>query len=238
MPVSDERRERLPLTPAVRAVIVACSALYVAALAFDPRASLHVTSPLRALSPSDTALFRLGMTSGPLVAYGCWWTVLTATFLHGGILHVVFNMLWTREIGVIVERVWGPARFFVIYAAGGVAGFVLSNAVLGAPSIGASGAVFGLIGALIVLGRRRRAAAFTKQMWQTAVALFVVGFLFPGVNQWGHAGGFAGGFVASAALPLADERPEGRGVRAVALVVALAALGGVIASLVVTRGLD
>lgn len=237
MPEPAPRRQRLPTTPAVRAIIVACALLYVLALALDPRAAVQDWSPLGVLSPSTAALYRLGMTSGAVVdRLGWWWTVLTAIYLHGGILHIAFNMLWTWEIGPIVERVWGPGRFFLIFNAGGVAGFLVSNATFGGPTIGASGAIFGLIGALIVLGRRRRAAHFTSQMLQTAIVLFVVSFLIPGVNNWGHAGGFAGGLAAAAALPLADERPEGRVTRSAAVGLALLTLGGVAASFALTVG--
>lgn len=226
------------MTPVVRAIVVACAVLYLVALALDPAAAIRDWSPLGVLSPSTVALYRLGMTSGHVTAdLGWWWTVVTATYLHGGILHIAFNMLWTREIGTIVERVWGPGRFFLVFNAGGTAGFVVSNLALGGPTIGASGGVFGLLGALIVLGRRRRHAAFTKQMWQTALVLFAVGFLLPGVNNWGHAGGFLGGLVAAAALPLGDVRPEGRVVRAGAVVLGLLALGGAVASFVLTTGM-
>jgi rhomboid protease GluP len=226
------------MTPAVRAIIVGCTILYLAALALDPAAAVRDWTPLGVLSPSTVALYRLGMTSEHVVGdLGWWWTIVTSTYLHGGILHIAFNMLWTREIGTAVERLWGPGRFFLIFNAGGTAGFVVSNVALGGPTIGASGAVFGLLGALIVLGRRRRAAAFTKQMWQTAIVLFAVGFLLPGVNNWGHGGGFLGGLVTAAAMPLHDDRPEGRTVRIAATVLALLALGGVVASFILTIGM-
>jgi len=222
------------MTPAVRGIIVACGVLYVIALALDPSAAVQDWSPLGVLSPSTLSLYRLGMTSGDAWAFGWWWTILTATYLHGGVLHIAFNMLWTRDLGTVVERVWGPGRFFLIFNAGGAAGFLVSNVALGAPTIGASGAVFGLIGALIVLGHRRRAAAFRKQMAQTAAVLFGISFLIPGVNNWGHAGGFVGGLLAAAVLPLADVRPEGRVEIGTAGVLVLVTLGGCVASYVLT----
>jgi rhomboid protease GluP len=234
MPEPAVRRERLPTTPVVRGIIVACAVLYVLSLGLDPRAAVRDWSPLGVLSPSTLALYRLGMTSGPAWDYGWWWTVFTATYLHGGILHIAFNMLWARELGTVVERVWGPRRFFLIFSAGGAAGFVLSDFALGAPTIGASGAVFGLIGALIVLGHRRQAYAFRTQMVQTAVVLFAVSFLIPGVNNWGHAGGFVGGLAMAAALPLAEAGPAGSLVLGADVALAFVTLGGVLASFVVT----
>lgn len=237
VPESDARAARPPLTPVTRAIIMGCAGLYLTALALDPRAAVRDWSPLGVLSPSTWALYRLGMTSRPVLDLGWWWTVLTATYLHGGILHIAFNMLWTRELGTIVERFWGPARFLLIFNAGGVAGFVVSDYALGAPTIGASGAVFGLIGALIVLGHRRRATAFTKQMGQTALVLFAVSFLVPGVNNWGHAGGFAGGLAMAAALPFDDARPTGTATRIVAGLVVFTALAGIGASFLLTAEL-
>jgi rhomboid protease GluP len=231
-------RPRRPSTPVVRAVIGVQIALYVAALLLDPgHVPLDPRRPLSFLAPNGWALLRLGMTSGRLWELGFWWTVLTAVHLHGGLLHLAFNALWTREIGTVVERWWGPGRFFLVYSAGGVGGFVVSNIALGAPTIGASGSIFGLLGALIVLGRRRRAAQFTRQMWQTAAVLFAFGFLIPAVNNWGHAGGFVSGMGAAALLPLADVRPERRVVRALAIAVALVTLIGFPLSFLATMGL-
>ena len=82
-------------------------------------------------------------------------------------------------------------------------GFVLSNIVSGAPTIGASGAIFGLLAALIVYGRNHQgsvAAMMTRQVWQWAIFMFIFGFMMSGVNNIAHLGGFIGGWVASQVL--------------------------------------
>ena len=88
-------------------------------------------------------------------AHGEWWTLVTAIYLHGGVLHILFNVLWIRQLGPAVEELYGPARCFVIFTVSGAAGFVVSN-LLGVPfTVGASGSIFGLLGAMVAFGRRR-----------------------------------------------------------------------------------
>src|SRR5687767_7917439 len=80
------------------------------------------------LSPSSAALQILGASgAGPVVGRGWWWTVLTAGWLHGGILHIFFNVLWIRQLGPAVAELYGPARMIIIYTLSSVAGFALSS---------------------------------------------------------------------------------------------------------------
>jgi rhomboid protease GluP len=95
-------------------------------------------------------------------------------------------------------------------------GFVLSDYVSGAPSIGASGSIFGLLAALIVYGRKRGGSIMTNQLWQWAAFMFVFGFFMSGVNNWAHLGGFAGGWVTAEAMRFSEKR-ESRGVQIFAL---------------------
>ena len=113
--------------------------------------------------------------------------MLTATYLHGSLLHILFNVLWIRQLGPDVGHFFGPARYFIIYTVAGAVGFILSNLLLGAPTVGASGAIFGLFAAIIVYGRNHKTqmmSLMTRQMWQWAILLFVMGFLMSGVNNW------------------------------------------------------
>jgi len=116
-----------------------------------------------------------------------------------------------------VMDAFGPARGFVIFSAAGAVGFLVSNLVSGAPSIGASGSIFGLLAALIVYGRRHGHVALTAQLWQWAIVIFVMGFVLQGVNNWAHAGGFAGGWVTAEAMRLSDEKRESPAVQLLAL---------------------
>ena len=210
----------------------ACIALYVLSLLLDLRAALNVGGGLFSLlSPGQAPLLALGMTVSLPGYQAPWWTALTAVYLHGSLLHILFNVLWIRQLGPQVGEIYGPARYFIIFTAGGAFGFVLSNALSGMPTIGASGAIFGLLAALIVYGRQKggMAAMMTRQVWQWAILLFLFGFMMSGVNNWAHLGGFIGGWIASRILVIRADWREGRLAILVALgLLALTALGFVL----------
>jgi rhomboid protease GluP len=193
------------------AVTAACIALYVVSLVFDPRGALTPRGLFDIFSPTGGALEALGMTGSVAWLEGRWWTLLTAIYLHGGVLHILFNVLWIRQLGPEVEKLYGPARLVVIFTVSGAAGFVVSNSI-GVPfTIGASGAIFGLLGAIVAFGRKRGGVfgqMVLRQYGQWALVLFVFGFFMPGVNNWAHAGGFAGGFASGLVLSLAEHRTE------------------------------
>lgn len=198
-----------------------CIALFVLSLLLDLGSALSLGGGLFGmLSPGRKPLILLGMTYGGAP----WWTVLTATYLHGGLLHILFNVMWIRQLGPDVGHLYGSARYFIIYTVAGATGFLLSNAFSGYPTVGASGAIFGLLAALIVYGRNSKssmAAVMTRQIWQWAILMFVFGFLMSGVNNWAHFGGFAGGWIASQFFVSNAERREGR----ITILVALLCLG-------------
>ena len=176
------------------------------------------------LSPSFRALVTLGMTGEVAWRAGWWWTLITAIYLHGSLLHIVFNLLWVRQLAPAVEEIFGPARLVVIFTVSGVAGFVLSNVASGEWTIGASGAVFGLLGAMVAYGRSRGGTfgtAVFRQYGQWAALMFIFGFFMGRVNNWGHAGGFVGGYLAALAVGHGERRTE-RGLDRVA---ALATIG-------------
>lgn len=206
----DDRLDMITVIPIV------CIVFYLFSLALNPRAAFGGQAGfLSILSPGFDALRTLGMTS----AYSPWWTVFTSIYLHGSLLHIFFNLMWIRQLGPQVEEAFGPARFFVIFSGAGAVGFVASNLISGAPTIGASGSVFGLLAALIVHGRRmggELGTMLTRQLWQWAVLLFVFGFVMSGVNNYAHAGGFAGGWVIATVLGSA-RRQQGRTTQIAAL---------------------
>ena len=213
-------------------VTIACVALFVVSLAVQPETILGSGNPLAILSPGTRALYQLGMTGGVAWRNGWWWTLLTAIFLHGGLLHIFFNLMSLRNLGPAVVRFFGNARGFVIFMISGVAGYVLSNIVTNSPTIGASGGIMGLLAALIVYGRRRGGSVMTGQLYQWAILTFVMGFMVSAVNNWAHAGGFIGGWLAAQAMPISDERREGLGVRLLAIGLLLATAVGVVLSFV------
>jgi rhomboid protease GluP len=192
-------------------ITVACVALYVLSLVIDPAGALNPRGPFEIFSPSFAALQRLGMTGTVAWMTGQWWTLLTSIYLHGGVLHILFNVLWIRQLGPAVEELYGPARFFAIFTLSGAAGFVVSDVIGVSFTVGASGSIFGLLGAMVAFGRRRGGAfgaMVLRQYGQWALLLFVLGFFMSGVNNLAHAGGFLGGLAAGLMLSLAERRAE------------------------------
>ncbi len=225
---------RLDLIPLV---VSACVALYVASLALDPRAILQVRGLFDILSPSMRALYQLGMTGGVAWQQGWWWTLLTAIYLHGSLLHIFFNVMWIRNLGPAVADYYGPARGFVIFSVAGALGFLVSNLASGTPSVGASGSIFGLLAALIVYGRRAGGSAITAQLWQWAILMFVMGFLMPSVNNWAHAGGFAGGWAAATVMRFSHEKRESPLVQILALALLVLTAAGFLLSFLYVTGM-
>jgi rhomboid protease GluP len=199
-------------------VTVVAVTAYIASLALDPRAALAPRGVFDLFSPGGRALIALGMAGAAPWQAGHWWTVLTAIYLHGSLLHIVFNLLWIRQLLPDVEEVYGQARTILIFTLSGAAGFLLSNAAGNPFTLGASGAVFGVLGAMVWYGRRRGGlfgAAVLRQYGSWALILFVFGLL-PGmrVDNWGHAGGFLGGWLVAFLLGAVDQHPE-RGIHRV-----------------------
>jgi rhomboid protease GluP len=193
------------------AVTLACVVLYVATLVFDPAAALRPRGIFEVFAPSNRALWAFGAAGAIPWQAGHWWTLITAIYLHGGILHILFNLLWIRQLGPEVEGYYGPARLVVIFTVSGIAGFVVSNAFDVPFTVGASGSIFGLLGALVAYGRKRGGTygrMFLQQYGQWALVLFIAGFFMSGVNNFAHGGGFVGGFVSGLVLSLAERRAE------------------------------
>jgi rhomboid protease GluP len=214
-------------------VTIACIALYVLSLVIDPASALRPRGPFDLFSPGGRALDWLGMTGAYALDQGRWWTLLTAIYLHGSLLHILFNVIWIRQLGPAVEELYGPARLVVIFTVAGAAGFVTSGLVSAYPTVGASGAIFGLLGAMVAYGRRRGGAfgaMVLKQYGQWALVLFILGFFMSGVNNLAHAGGFVGGFAAGLVLSFSERRQESALERAgAAALIGLTALSFVLA---------
>jgi rhomboid protease GluP len=173
------------------------------------------------MAPSMEILFLLGASGAvPVIRFGRWWTFLTAGWLHAGILHVLFNVLWIRHLAPAVADLYGPARMVIIYTMSGVSGFALTTLagaylrflpipfLRGADfSVGASAPIFGLLGAMVYYGRRTGSTIARQTGLQYALIMGVFGLIMPGIDNWAHAGGFAGGYLAGLILdPLKPER--------------------------------
>ena len=184
--------------------------LYVAAILLNPDAALSMEAGILGLgSPDSKALFLLGMTGGASWICGHYWTLLTASFLHGSLLHIFFNLSWLRQLGVITVTLLGPARFIIIYLLTGVGGFLLSNMwnqtpVGPSPTIGASCSIFGLLGVLAAFSKRRGGVLglnLNRQIWAWTIVGLAFGFVIPMINNAGHIGGLITGYALGYALP-------------------------------------
>ena len=145
-------------------------------------------------------IFEHGALYGPLVAQGDWYRLITAAFLHYGPIHLAMNMLALWWIGRPLEAWLGPVRYLLLYLVSGLAGS--AGALIANPeavTVGASGAIFGILGAAIVLERQQ-----TYVLGGSAITLLVVNLAFtfavPGISIGGHLGGLAGGALCILAL--------------------------------------
>jgi rhomboid protease GluP len=200
-------------------VMWACGAIYLATLVVDFR-GMGAGGILSLLSPSDNAMILFGAAGyGPVFQAGRWWTVLSAGWLHGSVLHIVFNMMAVRDLLPGVAHLYGPARTVIVYTLASVAGFTASSVAYLLPlprvmrggyiTLGASAAIFGLIGALAWYGRRGGSTLIQEHAKRMALGGFVFGFLMPGIDNWAHLGGFVGGYLAARVLdPLKPERGD------------------------------
>ena len=159
------------------------------------------------LNQDADILLRFGAMFGPLIATGEYWRFFTAMFLHAGIIHLFFNCFALFIFGRLVEGVYGNVRFTTIYLLAGLSGGILSymfnRTVI---AVGASGAIFGILGALAAyfvvhrntlgeMGRRNLTGIAT-----VAAINLAIGLLIPNIDNWAHFGGLAGGFVMGLAL--------------------------------------
>ena len=195
----------------VDGIVLVCFLLYALSIALDLPNALTFNSIFSFLSPSNEALYKLGMGGRIPWMAGEWWTLITATYLHGSVMHILFNMLWLRRSGAWVEELYGASRFLIIYTFAGLVGSAAS-VLAGTPFfVGASGAIFGLFGALIYYGRNRGGtfgSAIFRQIAILALISFGFGLVMPNVDNWGHLGGFVGGLLAAIALSYEERKRQ------------------------------
>ena len=216
----------------VKVLIGINAVMYVISLLVSPQA-LHVSFDLlTALSPSNQSLLQLGATGTiPIDRLQRWWTLLSANYLHGGILHILFNMLALRQLVPLVGALYGVNRLVVLYTLTGVAGFWVSYVAGIQFTIGASAALCGLIGATLYYGKSRGGLfgeAIYRQVGGWAIGIFIIGLLIPGINNWGHGGGMAAGALLGFVVGY-RERSEEQTWHAILAAACLAATGLVLA---------
>ena len=187
---------RAPGTPMAGTTALVTKALIAANVAVY---LLTVVQGTNLNSPGGTVLEKT-ILFGPFVAQGDWWRLLTSAFLHANIIHLAFNMLALWWFGWPVEQYLGRLRFILLYLVAGLAGS--AGALLQAPTtptLGASGAIFGILGAMLVLEYQA-----TGRLGGNAMTLIVINlgisFVYSGISWGGHIGGLVGGILGTLAF--------------------------------------
>ena len=184
--VRAQRRMNASYAPVTRALIALNVAVYLAT----------VVQGAAINSPGGSLFFKF-VLDGPDVKNGGWWRLLTAAFLHENLIHIGVNMLSLWFIGPAVEHYLGRVRFLGLYVVAGLAGS--AGALIQAPltyTVGASGAIFGILGALLILEWQLTGRLAGNAMTWIVLNL-VISFSIPGISWGGHVGGLVGGILAT-----------------------------------------
>lgn len=177
--------------PVTLILLIACAAVFMLELATGATRNMAV-------------LVYLGAIVHGLLADGEYYRLVTAMFLHAGFMHFFLNMWALYQLGMIFEAMFGSLRFLVTYFVAGIAASVVSSLYIpvGVPGVGASGAIFGILGALIIsikrspLWRGREwTRALTSQLSVWAGINILIGFSVPGIDNAAHIGGFVAGLI-------------------------------------------
>lgn len=181
----------------VSVVLIVCNTLLYLVMAWNGGSLWHIGAGIP---------LEWGANFGPATQSGQWWRLLSAAFVHFNLMHIVVNMWALWDVGRLMERVLGRWRYTLLYLGAGAAGNLVSLSMHGEVRVsgGASGAIFGLYGALMVfLWRERRSIDPGEFRWMFAgailfsVLMLALGFFLPGIDNAAHAGGLLGGAVLS-----------------------------------------
>ena len=179
----------------IRWIIYVNVAFFILSILLYPRHIGLSANPLHFFAIDMDSLILLGATGTlPIDRLHRWWTLVSASYLHGSLLHIFFNMAAFNQLGKLVVREFGVSRMFIIYTVGGVAGF-LASYLAGIPiTIGASASLCALMGAALFYGKHRGGtygALVYRQITGWIVSLAIIGFAVPSINNWGQVVGSA-----------------------------------------------
>lgn len=150
-------------------------------------------------------LVLLGAKENTLISQGEFYRLFTAMFLHGGLVHIGFNMYALYSLGPLVEHIYGKKRFLAIYLISGITSSLLSFLFSDSVSVGASGAIFGLLGAALIFGIKMKKMGnknFLSSIVQVIVINLFLGFTIPNIDNFGHLGGLIGGIIIAQLLDI------------------------------------
>jgi len=212
----------------IKAIITLNVAMFALTIVMSIQGLNLSANPLTFLSPDGRILLVFGSTGKvPIDNMNRWWSLLSANYLHGGILHILFNMLAFRQISVLIAREYGTYRMFMIYTLGGILGFWISYLAGTSFTIGSSAAICSLIGAALYYGKARGGAygqAVYRQIGGWALMIFLFGFTIPGIDNWGHGGGIGAGILLGLLLGYQEKKREAPWQKRTALACALCTL--------------
>ncbi|MDM8538668.1 rhomboid family intramembrane serine protease [Desulfobacterales bacterium HSG17] len=181
----------------IKAIIYINAGIYLLSLLLYPP-HIDLSNPFNAFAPDNYSLLLLGATGTiPIGGLNHWWSLVSAGYLHGSLLHVVFNMLAFRQIGTLVINLYGINRMIIFWFFSGIIGYMVSYLAGIKLTIGASAAICGMIGAALFYGKSRGGLfgqAVYKQISAWVFGIFLIG-LMPGINNWGHGGGILAGIL-------------------------------------------
>lgn len=196
----QNRGTRQAVTPAGAALVSRPTVTYVL-IAINV-----VIFGLQFLTGIDQVARNYGMWPVAVAVNGEWFRLLSAAFLHGSFLHIAFNMYVLFALGPALERILGHVRYLALYLVaalgGGIASYAFSD--IRTISVGASGAIFGLMGALLIAGRRL--GHDIRQVAMLLAVNVVIGFVAPGVDWRAHLGGLVAGAAAAAVFVYAPKK--------------------------------
>jgi membrane associated rhomboid family serine protease len=154
-------------------------------------------------------VFKQGALNGPAVADGDWWRIVTAGFLHAGLVHIAFNMFALYVLGTLLEPGIGTPRFLGVYFVSLLAGSF--GALLLSPhefTVGASGAIFGLMSAAFIVARHRGIEQLASQIGFFVILNLFITFGVSGISVGGHLGGLVGGALAGLLITFAERQAK------------------------------
>ena len=205
----------------IKYIIITNVVFFIFSAILNPSGVGLSMNPFALLSPSNQSLLLLGATGTiPIDQFNRWWTLISASYLHGGIIHIFFNMMVLRQIAPLIIQEYGFYRMFILYTLGGVIGFYISYLARVPFTIGASASLFALIGSILFYAKSRGGAygqMIFKQIGGWVIALFIFGFLFPGINNWAHGGGLLGGVGLAYLLGYSEIKKENQTHKTVAM---------------------
>ena len=143
-------------------------------------------------------LYRLGAKENVAIASGEYYRLITAAFLHGGLVHLIFNMYALNALGGLIDRTFGTFRYIIIYIFSAITSSLLSFYMSDSLSIGASGAIFGLMGAALIFGFREKnkiGRGFLTNILSVVGINIFIGLTQPNIDNFGHIGGLIGGMI-------------------------------------------